>query len=207
MLMRFRFSIAGLMAAVLVLAVGFAALRAASALWASAVFTLTVILFAAAILGAVASRGPSRIAWLGFGVFGWTYLLATFWLWPVPNGVTAPPFLTKALLDLFQPSLNTATVMTIDPGPPGETSIEPPPNVSTIIPGTGNLATTTPFPGRIINLRDYRRIGHMLVAIILGLLGALLGTLFSTESASVRWMTPNQEATLQRVGMAAHPTD
>ena len=86
------------MGAVLVLAVGFAGLSTASALWASAVFTLAVTLLAGAILGAVACRGPSRIAWLGFAVFGWTYVPATFWLWPVPNGVTAPPFLAKALL-------------------------------------------------------------------------------------------------------------
>jgi hypothetical protein len=147
--MRVRFSIAGLMAAVLVLAVAFAGLRTASALWASAVFTLTVTLLAAAILGAVACRGPSRIAWLGFGVFGWTYLLATFWLWPgpVPNGVSAPPFLTKALLDLFQPSSNTATVLTIDPGPPGEMSTEPPPMVGAIVHSTVNLSQMTPFAG------------------------------------------------------------
>jgi hypothetical protein len=71
---RIRFSIAGLMAAVLFFAVGFAGLRAASPLWASGIFTITVTVFAGAIVGAAASRGPSRIAWLGFGVFGWTYL-------------------------------------------------------------------------------------------------------------------------------------
>ena len=72
--MRIRFSIAGLMAAVLFLAVGFAGLPAASPLWASGIFTMAVTVFAGAIVGAAASRGPSRIAWLGFGIFGWTYL-------------------------------------------------------------------------------------------------------------------------------------
>jgi hypothetical protein len=97
--MRVRFSIASVMAVVLFLAVGFAGLHVASVLWASALFTITVTLFAAAILGASACRGPSRMTWLGFGIFGWTYLLATFWLWPGPNGVSAPPLLTKPLLD------------------------------------------------------------------------------------------------------------
>ena len=104
MLRRVRFSIAGLMAAVFILAVGFAGLRAASLLWASALFTSAVTLLLSAVLGAAACQGPSRMPWLGFGVFGWTYLLATFWLWPAPNGITAPPLLTKALLDYFQPS-------------------------------------------------------------------------------------------------------
>jgi hypothetical protein len=188
--MRVRFSIASLMAAVLLLAVGFAALRMASALWASAVFTITVTLLAAAILGAAACRGPSRIACLGFGVFGWTYLLATFWLWPAPNGVTAPPFLTKALLDFFQPTLNTAAVMSIDPGPAGEMSTEDAPIVTTIVPGSKNMATMTPFTGRVVNLLHYRRIGHALAAIVFGLLGALLGTLLSARREAADGQRP-----------------
>jgi hypothetical protein len=183
-LVRIRFSIAGLMAAVLLLAVGFAGFRTASPLWASAIFTMTVTVFAGAIVGAAARRGRSRIAWLGFGVFGWTYLLATFWLWPAPNGATAPPFLTKALLDYFQPSSSTAAVMWIDTAPPGEMSTEPPPMVSTIVPGTTNLATVTPFAGRAVNRLHYRRIGHTLAAIVFGLLGALLGSILGGRNVS-----------------------
>ncbi len=178
------------MGAVLVLAVGFAGLSAASALWASAVFTLAVTMLAGAILGAITCRGPSRIAWLGFAVFGWTYVPATFWLWPVPNGVTAPPFLAKALLDYFQRSLNTATVMWIDPGPPGAMSTELPPTVMTKIPGTANLATMAPFTGRVANRLHYRRIGHSLVAIVLGLFGALLGTLLAAQSKAADGQRP-----------------
>jgi hypothetical protein len=196
MLVRIRFSIAGVMGAVLVFAVGFAGLSAASALWASAVFTLTVTLLAGAIVGAVACRGPSRIAWLGFGVFGWTYLLATFWLWPVPNGVTAPPFLTKALLDSFQPSLVTAKVTWMDPGPLGEMSTEPPPNVATPVPGRMGMPTYTPFAGRVVNRLHYRRIGHTLAANVLGLFGALLGTLLRARSEAAAGQRPirRQEA-------------
>jgi hypothetical protein len=144
-------------------------------------------LFAAAILGAAACRGPSRIAWLGFGVFGWTYLLATFWLWPEPNGVTAPPFLTKALLDFFQPSVNTAGVIIIDSAPPGEMSTDPPPMV-----GAVNVAVATPFAGRVVNRFHYRRIGHTLAAIFVGLLGALLGTLFSARIAAADGQRPSR---------------
>jgi hypothetical protein len=184
-LVRIRFSIAGLMAAVLLLAVGFAGLRTASPLWASGIFTMTVTVFAGAIVGAAACQGPSRFAWLGFGIFGWAYLLATFWLWPAPNGVTAPPFLTKALLDYFQPSSNTAAVMWIDTVPPGEMSTEPPPMVTTKVPGTANLATMTPFAGRAVNRLHYRRIGHTLAAIFFGLLGALLGAILRGRNVSV----------------------
>ncbi len=180
--MRARFSIAGLMVAVLLLAVGFAGLRTATALWASAVFTLTVTLLATALLGAAASRGRLRMACLGFSIFGWVYLLTTFWLWPGPNGVSPPPFLTKALLDAVQPASKTPAVMTVDPGPAGEMRTESPPMVNTIIPGTVNLATSAPFAGRVINLLHYRRIGHTLAAVAFGLLGGLLATLFSALS-------------------------
>ena len=165
------------MGVVLLLAVGFAGLPAASPLWASGIFTMAVTVFAGAIVGAAACRGPSRFAWLGFGFFGWTYLLATFWLWPGPNGVTAPPILTKALLDYFQPSSNSRAVMWIDTAAAGEMSTDSTPMVSTPVPGFVNLATSAPFTGRVVNRHHYRRIGHTLAAIVFGLLGALLGAI------------------------------
>ena len=80
--MRIRLPIGGLMGVVVVFAVGFAGLHAATPLWASGLFTLTFALLAAAVLATVSCQGRARMAWLGFAVFGWTYLLATFWLWP-----------------------------------------------------------------------------------------------------------------------------
>ncbi len=189
--MRVRFTIAGLMIAVVVFAVGLAGLRAASPLWASAVFTITVTLLTTAILGAAACRGRPRVAWLGFSVFGWTYLLATFWLWPGPNGVTAPPFLTKAILDSLEPQSQKGAIMTFDPGPVGEQSTESPPMVATFAPGPGTTTrvVSTAFTGRVVNLLHYRRIGHTLAAIAFGLLGAVLGALFSARSPDKRRTT------------------
>ena len=181
--MRVRFSIAGLMAVVFVFAVGFAGLRAASPLWASVVFTFTVALLAAAILGSAACRGRVRMAWIGFAVFGWTYLLATFWLWPGPNGVTAPPFVTKALLDYSQPAHN-ATVNTLDPGPTGEQSTD---YVPTFGMRPGTMIPAGPPPGvRVVNLLHYRRIGHCLAAIVFAVAGAVLGMVFSARASSPR---------------------
>jgi hypothetical protein len=131
------------------------------------------------------------MACLGFSLFGWVYLLTTFWLWPGPNGVSAPPFLTKALLDALQVPSNAPTAMTIDPGPVGESSTEPPPMVSTTIrPG---LTGAAPYAGRVVNLLHYRRIGHMLAAIALGLLGGLLGSIFSALSEAGEELRANRE--------------
>jgi hypothetical protein len=172
------------MAVVLALAVGFTGLRTATALWASAVFTLTVTLLTTALLGAIASRGRPRMACLGFSIFGWIYLLTTFWLWPGPNGVSAPPYLTKALLDAIQPVPQTTTTMTIDPGPGGEMRAELPPMVTTPLRGSPNMSTIAPYTGRVVNLLHYRRIGHMLAAIAFGLVGGLLSILVSSVNES-----------------------
>src|SRR4051794_24921422 len=96
---RFRFTLAQLMAAVIFIGLGFAALRSAPRLVASAVFTLTVAVLSAAILGAMARRGRVRMTWAGFALFGWTYLGTTFGPWADGNGVTAPPYVTKWVLD------------------------------------------------------------------------------------------------------------
>ena len=72
---RFRFSIAHLMASVLGLGLGFAALRNADRLWASATFTVSMSIISTALVGALVRQGRTRPAWIGFAVFGWTYLL------------------------------------------------------------------------------------------------------------------------------------
>ncbi len=69
-----RFSIAGLMGAVLVAAVGLAALRIASPIWAGAMLLLTYVVLGLAILCAVLRGRAERAWWLGFCVFGWGYL-------------------------------------------------------------------------------------------------------------------------------------
>ena len=72
---RLRFTLAQLMAIVLYLGFGFAALRNADKFWESATSTLAIILIAAALVGASARGGRARTPWVGFAVFGWTYLL------------------------------------------------------------------------------------------------------------------------------------
>jgi hypothetical protein len=67
---RLRFSLARLMAIVLLIGVGLAALHSASVLWASVVFTLTVAVLSTAVLGAMARRGRARMTWAGFALFG-----------------------------------------------------------------------------------------------------------------------------------------
>ncbi len=160
--MRLRFSIASLIGAVLLCGIGTAALHEATLLWASAIFTLARALLCTALLFAIVGDGRTRAAGVGYDLFGWTYLLTTFWVWPAPNGVTAPPYLSEILIDTFEPIRSDAAVTWVDTGLPGEAILD----VST---------TSPPSPARVVNRLHHRRIGHTLATIACGLVGALLG--------------------------------
>jgi hypothetical protein len=71
-MIRTRFTLAQVMALVLFLALGFAALRNANELWASLSFTVAIVTIAAAPLLAWARTGRERLTWTGYAVFGWT---------------------------------------------------------------------------------------------------------------------------------------
>jgi hypothetical protein len=78
---RLRFSIASLITLVGIAATGFAAIRVASPGWAGGVFSLTILAMLTSILGIVHRRGPKRVFWIGFAIFGWTHLVLVFAPW------------------------------------------------------------------------------------------------------------------------------
>ena len=76
-----RFSLATLMSVVAVAAFIVAALRFASAFWASAAFTLSVAVLLFSLLAVVFRRDASRAFWVGYLLFGWAYLAIVFGPW------------------------------------------------------------------------------------------------------------------------------
>jgi hypothetical protein len=71
---RIRFSIASLLVVVFFLAVGCAALRESTDLWESAAFTLTLGVLLASILLALHRTAKKRAFWIGFALWGGSYL-------------------------------------------------------------------------------------------------------------------------------------
>jgi hypothetical protein len=71
---KLRFNIASLLVIILVLGVGFAALRESSDLWESGIFTMTLGILLISILLAVHRSESKRAFWLGFALFGWAYV-------------------------------------------------------------------------------------------------------------------------------------
>jgi hypothetical protein len=179
---RLRFTLAQLMATVILIGLGFAALRSASLLWASAVFTLTVAVLSAAILGAMARRGRARMAWAGFALFGWIYLGTTFGPWETVNGVTAPPYVFRWGLDYWDSKLWSAG--RVNTAPPGEELVSRFPMQGIGGGMSGGLPTGLPVAVPIRSWPDafqFRRIGHCLAAIMFGLVGMVLGRLTAAE--------------------------
>jgi hypothetical protein len=70
-----NFSIAALMGAIIVIAVGLAALRNASDMWAGGMFLVTLCVLGTAVLGAFKLHHPLRDGCQGFALFGCTYTL------------------------------------------------------------------------------------------------------------------------------------
>ncbi len=71
---KLRFNIANLLVIILVLGVGFAALRESSDLWESGIFTVTLGTLLLSILLAVHRAESKRAFWLGFALLGWAYM-------------------------------------------------------------------------------------------------------------------------------------
>lgn len=78
---RFQFSLRAMLVAIAVCSVATAALRSGDWLWARILFTLTLGLHLAAVLGVVYRTGGRRAFWIGFALFGWSYFAAGYLPW------------------------------------------------------------------------------------------------------------------------------
>jgi FG-GAP-like repeat len=71
---RFRFHLGTLVMLVLFVGVGLAALRESNENWDSGIFSLTLAVLLISILLAIHRTEKRRAFWMGFALFGWTYL-------------------------------------------------------------------------------------------------------------------------------------
>jgi len=192
---RIRFNIASLLVVILVLGVGFAALRESNDLWDSSVFTLTLGVLLISVLLAVHRSEGKRAFWIGFALFGWSYLALSLVPSLEPNLIT-----TKALsyLDSKVPgrSLGVFTIRLTGTGSgaPGN-QVQ---NDAFSIDGN-QLATSSQGQVRIWDVatgrllrgwggttENFVRIGHSLFALLAGWLGGLLSRRLWQASRSAR---------------------
>ncbi len=180
-MIRFRFSIAGLMAAVLVVAVGFAALQNASDWWCSSLFTITLALFLFATIGAI--RGGDRTFWLGFALFGWAYMIASYEPWS-KHAKTPPVLVTTKLLNRLYPHISTVPPDEVVIG--GEGAWKDPRNIEIV--SSFKAGKITFFRN---DMDNFLQVGHFVASWLFALIGGTIGSrLFAHRAEQNRPQTP-----------------
>jgi hypothetical protein len=174
-----RFSLGSLLAAVLVVAVGCAALVHPTPLWSQIVFTATLVLLLSATVLAVVAR-PQPFA-SGLTIFGWGYLLLTSGPW---SASVRPHLLTETALAKLSP-------LVTDPNDPAQqviyaSGVYGSPTLwgggSTIWTTSTNLNTSyvayptlTTHPVMSEGVASLHQIGHALWANVFGVIGGAVG--------------------------------
>jgi hypothetical protein len=162
---RFHVSIADLLVLVLSCGIALAALRSASEVWASLLFTFAVGCFLVAVPLAVYRRAGRRAYWLGFAIFGWAYLLLG--LIPEARSQLATTRLSEHLLSrVFQKDAGGSIAFS--------------PNGERIAAGLGDevriwdAATGKPIAVKWVDWVSFGRISHTLFSLLLALIGGVL---------------------------------
>jgi hypothetical protein len=101
---RLRFSIAQLMAVVLLIGFGFAALRNANDVWAGVTFGLAIVTVSMGLAGACSRQAGARMPWAGFGIAGGLRLVVWLSTSSIVGHLTGVPY---PLLHRLQPYINT----------------------------------------------------------------------------------------------------
>jgi hypothetical protein len=188
---RIRFSIASVLGVILVLGVGIAALRESTDLWESGLFTVTVGVLLLSVLLAIHRREARRAFWMGFALFGWTYLLFSMLPSIEPRLLT-----TTALAYLNARAPATPVVITgqawgdVTNGPNIQAVSFTSPSVKVdVAPSGGQGGVLLSYDVRKLLFagggtpENFMRIGHSLFALLASLLGGLLSQRLSRQEA------------------------
>jgi hypothetical protein len=178
----FRFHIGSLVILILIIGVGFAALRESSDLWENGVFTLAIGVLLTSILFAFHRIERRRALWIGFALFGWVYL-----------GLSVVPSIESRMM-------TTKLLAFLDAQVPGRSIVT---NAAawTLAVQAGKLSGTLPavWSGTSDN---FVRIGHSLVALLAAWLG---GELSGRLYRSWRSQEPTTSPQLKPKVTAADP--
>jgi hypothetical protein len=150
-----RFSIRTLMSAIVVSAIGLAALRNANDLWAGMMFLVALTAVGVAVMGVVILRRREQFWCAGFALFGIGYLLLAVLPW---------------LREAFQPMLGTTYLLK-----------ELYSSITPVAPATSALAARAAITAREAGFYTFSRVGHSLFALLSGLLGGTVAAWFYTR--------------------------
>ena len=200
--MRPRFRIAGLLAAIVLAGVAFAALRSPSYLWANTVYTAACVALLVAAIHAALGHGRPRAFWAGFLMAGGSY----FVVYSVPSlrESICPRLLSEPLLDLLYTQAAPPPARPTGPSGAGMGGGMPGPDrgamgsggmLSTMMAGYGSPTPPPPAPPSrwaawtepdrtsgvgyqigtiaLVSPEPFRQVGHSLLILAFGALGGL----------------------------------
>jgi hypothetical protein len=199
---RFRFHIGSLLVLVVLLGVGFAALREANDHWDGIVLSSAVGILMVSALLVVHRRAERRAFWVGFALFGWGYL-----------GLIALPSIeprlltTKALAYLDSKVPGRPVVITGQAwgGPVNSTgqtvatvAFSPQGNLVTGTTNSGTVRLWSATTARILGsgggtTENFIHIGHSLFALILAWLGAKLSRYLHVQNRETHKVSEGTE--------------
>jgi hypothetical protein len=176
---RIRFNIASLLGVILIVAVGFAALRESSDLWESGIFSLTLGVLLISILLAIHRTEKRRAFWLGFALFGWIYLVLTLVPSVEPRLITTK---TLAYLDSKVPRRSVTSIVVSSLRIRGTASGAFGNDIQNLklaadgnqVVGIWDATTGTLLGGWSGTSGNFANIGHSLFALLVGWLGGQL---------------------------------
>jgi hypothetical protein len=184
-----RFSIAGLMGLVVVVAVGAAALRFASELWASVLLMLTLGVLGAAVLACHERTEKNRAWWRGFALFGWGYVLLAMGPWA--SEAISPHLPTTMGLDALyakmHPAPDAGSIYSIVGLGSGDWVTHLDSSGTTVI-SLGTLPRNVTPRAWLGNStpESFRRVGHCLWALLVAGVGGIIGRAFDATGRQTR---------------------
>lgn len=192
---RYSFSIRGLMAFIVILALGLVALRTPSRIWMNAWYSIAIGSVTFAVPAAFATVDERRAFWIGFAITGGVYFLFT--LGPWVGDESFHHFITTTILDIAAPTIVDNRYLI----PSYMMAMNPP------------TAPVDPTSWQVWNLPDFRtstnrawtigyvtlhspplylRIGHGLFTLIAGLIGGELSRFLYLRRPSPRPENPTR---------------
>ncbi len=196
----FRFSIASLLVFILICGVAFAALKESSDLWDSGVFTVTLGALLVSVLLAIYRSGARRSFWVGFALFGGSYLALSL-IAPLEGRLIT----SKALAFLHsklpgQPPATVAFVVHCN----GSGALSQQQLQTITLTGSGNQTNSAgqavfrvwnASTGKLLggwgsSTENFVRIGHSVLALLLAWFGGLLSRRLSCRRDQPRCSVP-----------------
>jgi hypothetical protein len=194
-----RFTIRNLLLIVLFVAVAVAALREATDGWDSSLFGLTFLILLTAVLLAVHRTDRKRAYWLGFVLFGWTYLVASL---ITPIEARLPTTKALAYLDSKLPgreriwltevlatsnTTNPNTIQAVAFSPQGSTLT----TSSQGVVRRWDVTTSKLLAGPNGTTENFVHIGHSLLVLVIALLGGRLSRYLYKSGQEEQVRPPN----------------